>query len=107
MAGRGGKMSALAECLVALLGVINFITMVYLLTISLVDSDGIEFISYRQLLWETLDDININFLGKLIVYILSLPFTLLYIIVALVYKIGRFIIINIFKLFCLLFQKKS
>lgn len=100
-------MSALAEYLVVLLGVINFITTVVLLSISFVDSDGIEFISCRQLLWEALDDININFLGKLIVYILSLPFTLLYIIVALVYKIGRFIIINIFKLFCLLFQKKS
>ena len=98
-------MSALM-IVVALLSFINFLTFL-ILTITLYgEYDDNPPILCQQHLWLILEDNNINFIGKLILCILTIPFTVFYTIGTLGYRIGSFIIINIWKLFCLAFKKR-
>lgn len=53
--------------------------------------------------WGVLDECDINFVGKLILCILTAPFTIGYTVGTLMYWMG----VGIVSLFCLLFQKKS
>lgn len=89
-----------------LLGLINFCTFIILtVTLSCNYNDNPP-ILYQQHLWLILDDNNINLTGKLILCILTVPFTVLYTVGILGYNIWSFIITNIWKLFCLIFQKR-
>ena len=59
----------------------------------------------QQHLWKVLDDKDINFIGKLILCILTIPFTILYTVGLLGFNIGRCIVINMWKMFCVVFKK--
>ena len=61
---------------------------------------------FQQHLWKELDFENINFIGKLILCILTTPFTIMYTVGGLGINVGGFLLTNMWKLFCLLFKKR-
>ena len=99
-------MSTFTEISIVLLGVLNFIVFLFAFITTYDEDDGLPSILCQRYLWEILDDININFAGKLILCTLFTPFTILYMIMMIILKIICFVAVNAWKLFCLLFQKK-
>ena len=85
---------------------INFFTLIIVGSLLSCEYDACPPILCQQYLWSVLDDKDINFIGKLILCILTTPFTVLYTVGLLSFKIGSFVIINIWKLFCVLFKKR-
>lgn len=98
-------MSEFLEIILSVLFLVDFIISIIL---SVILSDGYDKcppILCQSYLWQVLDDMDINFIGKLILCILTVPFTIFYTVGVLVFKIGSFVIINMWKLFCLVFKK--
>ena len=96
------------DCLMAMfmgLFLINFLTSIMVGIPLFFEYNENPPILCQQYLWEILDDKDINFIGKLILCILTIPFTIFYSVVVLVCKIGMFLIINAWKIFCVVFKK--
>jgi hypothetical protein len=91
---------------ILILGIINMFTFLAVTIILCFEYDDNPPIFCQQHLWIVLDDYNINQSGKLILCILTIPFTIMYTVGMIVIKSGRFVVLNIWKLFCMLFQKK-
>lgn len=92
---------------VALLGAINMFTcLIFTIMLSFeYDNDPPLFV--QQYLCDVLDDYNINWIGKAILCVLTMPFTIFYTVATLIFwKIGVFIAAKLWKLFCTIFQKK-
>ena len=100
-------MNTFTEVSIVLLGVINFIVTMFVIIGMFDEDDGLPYIFCQRYLWKILDDVNINFAGKLILCVLFTPFTILYMVSAIILKIICFVAVNAWKLFCLLFQKKQ
>ena len=100
-------MSTFTEISIFLLILFNVIVFIFAFTLNFDEDDRLPYIFCQRYLWEILDERNINFAGKLILCTLCTPLTILYTVMMLVFIIGGCIIISIWKLFCLLFQKKS
>lgn len=93
--------------ILAILCVINFLSAMFLMMILCDEYDNNPPVLCQQPLWVALDDIDINFIGKLILCVLTIPFTIFYTVVVLIVKIGKFIVVDvIWKLFCLVFTKR-
>ena len=83
-----------------ILCLINFV-LAYVIGMVMVDDDICP-IFFQSYLYEKLDKYDINFIGKLIVCVLTVPFTMGYTIMALMSRMTRFIVM----LFFLLFRKR-
>ena len=98
----------MSEFLETILAVLFLVDLIISIILSVTLSDGYDKcppILCQSYLWQVLDDMDINFIGKFILCILTVPFTILYTVGVLVFKIGSFVIINMWKLFCLVFKK--
>lgn len=93
------------EVIFIVLFLTNMGTLVIVGTVLFCEYDCNPPILCQQCLWKTLDDMNINFSGKLILCILTAPFTIFYTVVILGVKAGSFVIINVWKIFCAVFKK--
>lgn len=88
------------------LAIINgFVALIGTVMINCEDSSTPS-ILLQSYLWLLLDDCDINFAGKLILCVLTIPFTVFYTAVMLIYYIVFFVCFNVWQLFCWAFRKK-
>lgn len=98
-------MSDVLICIVGILGIINLLVTLVVTVVLCCEYDNNPPVLFQQHLWLILDDYGINFTGKLLLCVLTVPFTVFYTVVTLMYYTGFFVCSTAWKLFCLAFKK--